>query len=90
MDNKQNNVIVQRKKSKINSGQGSQREARYPDLLVDWLSAARRTKKKKKFSLFVCNNVTVSVCVCVCVYVVGNVICLVNKTKFTTTLNYNT
>jgi hypothetical protein len=32
---KQNNVIVQRKKSKITSGQGSQREARYPDELVD-------------------------------------------------------
>jgi hypothetical protein len=30
------NVIVKRKKkSKIKSGQGSQREARYPDLLVD-------------------------------------------------------
>jgi hypothetical protein len=41
---KQNNVIVKRKKkSKIKSGHGSQREARYPDLLVDWLSAARRT-----------------------------------------------
>jgi hypothetical protein len=33
----------------------------------------------------VCNNVTVSVCVCF-----GDVICLVNKTKFiTTTLSYN-
>jgi hypothetical protein len=33
---KKNNVIVRRKKkSKIKSGQGSQREARYPDLLVD-------------------------------------------------------
>jgi hypothetical protein len=40
---KQNNVTVQRKKRKINSGRGSQREARYPDLLVDWLSVARRT-----------------------------------------------
>jgi hypothetical protein len=40
---KQNDVIVQRTKSKIKSGQGSQKEARYPDLLVDWLSAARRT-----------------------------------------------
>jgi hypothetical protein len=32
---KQNDVIVQRKKSKIQSGQGSQKEAQYPDLLVD-------------------------------------------------------
>jgi hypothetical protein len=31
------------KKRKLKSGQGSQREARYPDLLVDRLSAARRT-----------------------------------------------
>jgi hypothetical protein len=30
-----NDVIVKRKKSKIKSGQGSQKEARYPDLLVD-------------------------------------------------------
>jgi hypothetical protein len=30
-------------KNKIKSGQGSQREARYPDELVDCLSAARRT-----------------------------------------------
>jgi hypothetical protein len=35
------------KKSKIKSGQGSQREARYPDELVDWLSAARRTTVTK-------------------------------------------
>jgi hypothetical protein len=41
---KNNQVIVSRKKkSKIKSGQGSQREARYPDKLVDCLSAARRT-----------------------------------------------
>jgi hypothetical protein len=39
----QNNVIVTRKKSNIKSGQGSQKEAWYPDVLVDWLSAARRT-----------------------------------------------
>jgi hypothetical protein len=38
---KKNKVIVRRrKKSKIKSGQGSQREARYPDELVDWLSIA--------------------------------------------------
>jgi hypothetical protein len=35
--------VRRRKKSKIKSGQGSQREVRYPDELVDWLSAARRT-----------------------------------------------
>jgi hypothetical protein len=41
---KENKVIVRRRKnSKINSGQGFQREARYPDELVDWLSAARGT-----------------------------------------------
>jgi hypothetical protein len=31
------------KKSKIKSGQGSQRETRCPDALVNWLSAGRRT-----------------------------------------------
>jgi hypothetical protein len=36
-------LSVEKKKSKIKSGQGSQREARYPDELVDWLLAARRT-----------------------------------------------
>jgi hypothetical protein len=41
---KKNNLIVRRKKkSKIKSGQGSQKEVRYPDLLIDWLSAAGRT-----------------------------------------------
>jgi hypothetical protein len=41
---KKNQAFVSRKKkSKIKSGQGSQREARYPDELVDCLSAARRT-----------------------------------------------
>jgi hypothetical protein len=41
---KKNQVFVSRKKKiKIKSGQGSQREARYPDELVDWLSAARWT-----------------------------------------------
>jgi hypothetical protein len=41
---KKNKVIVRlRKKSKIKSGQGSQREARNPYELVDCLSAATRT-----------------------------------------------
>jgi hypothetical protein len=47
---KKNKVIVRRKKkSKIKSGQGSQREAQYQDELVEWLSAARRTKKTERF-----------------------------------------
>jgi hypothetical protein len=41
---KKNKVTVKRKKkSKIKSGHGSQREARYQDELVDCLSVARRT-----------------------------------------------
>jgi hypothetical protein len=36
-------LSAEKKKSKIKSGQGSQREARYPDELDDCLSAARRT-----------------------------------------------
>jgi hypothetical protein len=41
---KNNKVIVKRKKKrKIKSGHGAQREARYRDELVDWLSATRRT-----------------------------------------------
>jgi hypothetical protein len=40
---KKNQVFVRRKKkSKIKSGQRSQRETRYPDELVNWLSAARK------------------------------------------------
>jgi hypothetical protein len=36
-------IVSRRKKSKIKSGQGPQREARYPDELVGCLSAVRRT-----------------------------------------------
>jgi hypothetical protein len=34
-------IVRRRKKSKLKSGRGSRRVARYPDELVDWLSAAR-------------------------------------------------
>jgi hypothetical protein len=36
-------LSAEKKKSKIKSGQGPQREARYPDELLHCLSAARRT-----------------------------------------------
>jgi hypothetical protein len=45
-------IVKRKKKSKIKSGQGSQREARYPDVLVNWLSAARRTPTPNR--LIVC------------------------------------
>jgi hypothetical protein len=52
---KKNKVIVRRKKkSKIKCGKGPQREARYPDELVDWLSAVRWTPtRRNKTELFV-------------------------------------
>jgi hypothetical protein len=50
---KKNQVFVSRKKkSKIKFGQGSQKEARYPDELVDCLSAARRTPTPINFYRF--------------------------------------
>jgi hypothetical protein len=52
---KQNDVIVKRKKSKTKSGEGCQKEARYPDLLVDWLSAARLTPTPTPHRHDICN-----------------------------------
>jgi hypothetical protein len=47
-------LSAEKKKSKIKSGQGSQREARYPDELVDWLSAARTPTPTPLICLNIC------------------------------------
>jgi hypothetical protein len=46
-------LSAKKEKSKIKSGQGSQREARYPDELVDWLSAARRTPTPTPLKMYI-------------------------------------
>jgi hypothetical protein len=76
----------------LESGQGSQMEARYPDLLVDWLSAARRTPtptgfKRRFVNIFYSLNIYIRalvkrLTVTISVSVFNNAICFLKPHAF--------